>query len=597
MQETWDLSPLFKSDDDLAMKKARKEIEEKHKVFVGKWKQRSDYLQDPLIMKQALDEYENLMRFYGTSGAEGYYFSLREYLDQANPLIKARVNNVDAWSKAIQNEIHFFTLRIAKIPHVEQQKFLKHPQLKKYEHFLERMFTEAEHVLSEPEENLLNLLTTTSYDNWVKMVSTFFSKESRIIFDEEGKENSHTFEALQGLLESSHEPVRSSAARAMNDILNKHSDVVESEMNSILAYKKTVDQIRKFSRPDSSRHLSDDVSSEMVDTLVASVSASFHLSERFYALKAKILGLSKLQYYERNLSYGTLNQKYSYEESVNLVRKVLHRLDTEFGAIFEQFLKEGSIDVYPREGKHGGAYCIHNLMSHPTYIMLNHVGRLQDVKTLAHEVGHGINNELMKKQQHALSFDTPKSTAEVASTFMEDFVFEELERGSNPEQRLALLIFKLNQDVSTVFRQIAFYNFEQELHIEYRNKGYLAKEIIHALFLRHMKAYMGDAVDFSGGGDAWWEYIPHFRDFFYVFSYASGLLISKSLQAKVRKDPSFIIKVKEFLSAGTSDSPRNIFLKMGIDITDKEFWNQGLKEFERLIDETTALAKKLGKIK
>ena len=112
-----------------------------------------------------------------------------------------------------------------------------------------------------------------------------------------------------------------------------------------------------------------------------------------------------------------------------------------------------------------------------------------------------------------------------------------------------------------------------------------------------MAAYMGPAVKQSEGSENWWVYWSHIRNFFYVYSYASGLLISKSLQSSVKKDPNFISKVKEFLSAGSSESPKNIFAKLGIDITDHNFWEQGLKEIESLLNETETLAKKLGKIK
>jgi len=228
--------------------------------------------------------------------------------------------------------------------------------------------------------------------------------------------------------------------------------------------------------------------------------------------------------------------------------------------------------------------------------MLNHNERLNDVLTLSHELGHGINDEFVRKKQPAVYFGTPKATAEVASTFMEDFVLQELEKKADDELKLAIMMAKLNDDITTILRQIACYMFEQELHKEFREKGYLSKEEIGKLFQKHMSAYMGDAVEQSPGSENWWVYWSHIRDFFYNYSYASGLLISKFLQGEVKKNPKFIAKVKEFLSAGMSDSPKSIFMKMGIDISKKEFWDSGLKEIEDLSNETEKLAKKLGKI-
>jgi len=236
-------------------------------------------------------------------------------------------------------------------------------------------------------------------------------------------------------------------------------------------------------------------------------------------------------------------------------------------------------------------------VTQPSYILLNHTGKLHDVLTIAHELGHGINNELIRKKQHALYFGTPTSTAEVASTFLEDFVLEEILIETNEVERLAIMMQKLNDDVSSIFRQVACYRFEQELHSEFKKQGYLSKEDIGKLFQKHMASYMGSSVEQSPGSENWWIYWNHIRYFFYVYSYASGLLISKSLQNSVKREPAFIDRVKEFLSAGLSDSPQNIFSRLGIDIADNQFWNQGLDEIEKLLNETIHLAKKLGKIK
>ncbi len=179
---------------------------------------------------------------------------------------------------------------------------------------------------------------------------------------------------------------------------------------------------------------------------------------------------------------------------------------------------------------------------------------------------------------------------------MEDFVLEEIRKDADDELKLSINVMKLGNDISTIFRQVAFYNFEAELHNNFRAKGYLSKEEIGKLFQKHMSSYMGSAVEQSEGSENWWVYVSHFRYFFYVYSYASGLLISKSLQSEVKNNPKFIFKVKEFLSTGVSDSPKNIFAKLGIDITDKKFWEKGIAEIENLLAETESLAKKLGKI-
>ncbi|PIP73716.1 MAG: hypothetical protein COW88_01005, partial [Candidatus Lloydbacteria bacterium CG22_combo_CG10-13_8_21_14_all_47_15] len=316
----------------------------------------------------------------------------------------------------------------------------------------------------------------------------------------------------------------------------------------------------------------------------------------YYALKAKLLGVPRLAYHERNVPYGSVNKKYSYSDAAHLVHKVFEHLDRSFADIFRRFVESGQVDVYPRKGKSGGAFCAHELLTQPTYILMNYTDELNDVLTLAHESGHGINNELIREKQNALSFDTPLATAEVASTFMEDFVLEHLMKDASDELKLSLMMMKLNDDISTIYRQSALYRFEQEIHAEYREKGYLSKDDIGAMFRKHMEAYMGEAVAQSPGSEHWWVHWSHIRAPFYVYSYASGLLISKAMQARVREDPAFIAQVKQFLSVGLSDSPRNIFANMGIDISGPSFWESGLQEVQALLASTELLAAKLGKL-
>lgn len=593
----WNLTPLYKSDDDPRMEQKRKLVEKASAAFITKWKTRRDYLEDPRVLRKALDEFEAWNRHYGTDGDEGYYFMLRTQQDQNDPALKAKYNKIEEFSRRIYNDIQFFHLQISKIPKRRQQKFLDAAPLRKYRHFLERIFAESRYLLSEPEERIMNLKAQTSYSNWVRMTSAFLAKEERETLAEDGRKGLKNFSEIQSLMSSRTKKVRESAAKAFNGIMSAHVDVAEAELNSILANKKTDDELRNMERPDLGRHISDDIESEVVDSLITTVSGRFSVPRRYYELKARLLIVKKLKYHERNVEYGSIAKHYSFDKSVRLVMKVLRNLDPSFADIFAALLDNGFVDAFPGKGKAGGAFCAHHLISQPTYVLLNHTGKLNDVLTLAHELGHGINNELMKEQQDALNFGSPLSTAEVASTFMEDFVLQELLREADDETRLAVMVNKLNDDISTIFRQVACYRFEQELHQEFRHKGYLSKEEIGIVFRKHMADYMGESVEQSPGSENWWIYWGHIRYFFYVYSYASGLLISKSLQSSVKKDPRFIGGVKDFLSAGQSDSPRNIFMRLGIDITGDAFWNRGLDEVDSLLEETTALARKLGKIK
>ncbi|MEK7595445.1 MAG: M3 family oligoendopeptidase [Patescibacteria group bacterium] len=593
---TWDLSPLSASDDSPELLTKRDRLKKKSYEFINKWKERSDYLQDSQVLIQALDEYEQWNRFFGTDGDEGYYFSLRKSQNQNDPKIKASLNKVTDFSTKILNDIQFFELKLSKIPSAKQQEFLANHTLKKYNHFLERLFVKAKYLLSENEEKVVNLYSTPAISNWVQMLSGFISKEKRKVLTEDGKEEEKTTYEILSLIDSKEKFVRDRAASAFNSILVAQVEVAENELNTVLQVKKISDELRGFERADKARHLSDDIDSEVVDSMLKAVTGRFAISRKYYELKAKLLDLPKLSYHERNVEYGEISKKYPYDAAKAIVAKTFTNLDPEFYAVYNSFLENGNFDVFPQAGKAGGAFCAGRLITQPTYILLNHTDTLHDVLTIAHEVGHGINNELMKKVRHSLDFDTPLSTAEVASTFMEDFVLEEILKEASDTERLSIMMMKLNGDVSSIMRQVACYNFELELHKTYREKGYLAKEQIRQIFQKHMSSYMGDYVLQSEGSENWWVYWKHIRNCFYVYSYASGLLISKALQNCVKKDKAFIAKVKQFLSFGTSSSPKDIFSNLGVAISDKSFWESGLDELELLLLQTESLAKKLKKI-
>ncbi len=594
--QTWNLSLLYAEDTDPQIDLDLAVLEKANQAFAVRWRKRTDYLTQPEVLLQALEEREQLSAHYGTSGKPGYYFDLRSSQDINNPNIRARLNKIEEVGKRNSNAIRFFGLNLGKIPNAQQKAFLEDSLLQKYHVDLAQLFERAKYSLTDPEERIFSLLSEPAYGRWTEMLSGFLAKEERVVLLENGVSATQTFNDLSSLIASQKKEVRDTAAVALNDILANNVDVAENELNAILETKKVSDELRGFERADQSRLVSDNIEAEVVDALVEAVAGQFDIAHRFYALKAKLLGLPRLAYHERGVEYGNLGGEFSYEKSLEVLGKTLSKLDPQFASVLQSFVTNGQIDVYPRLGKRGGAFCAFDRVDLPVYILLNHTNKLRDVTTLAHEVGHGINDELVRLNQPPVYVGTPLSTAEVASTFMEDFVLDELSDASNDDLHLAILMMKLNDDVSTVFRQIAAYRFEQELHPAYVSAGYLSKKEIGEMFQKHMSAYMGAAVEQSPGSENWWVGWHHFRRPFYVYSYASGLLISKSLQRAVKVDPRFITQVKTFLSAGLSDSPKNIFAKLQIDITDSKFWLTGLTEIDQHLAQAEMLAVRLGKI-
>ncbi|MCK9393925.1 M3 family metallopeptidase, partial [bacterium] len=389
IKTSWDLSPLFDGDNDKNIGEERKKVKESTKKFINKWQNRTDYLEDSRLLKEALDDYEYWNKFFGPNCREIYYFNRRSSQDQTNTDVRAKSNQASDSALKIQNEMEFFYLSLGKITPNKQKKYLETKDLKDYHYFLEKIFAQAKYFLSEKEERILNLKSATSYSNWAEMTSTFISKEEKVVLDENGKKVSKSFEEIMTLISSKKKKVRDSAAKGLNEILEKHSDVAEHEINSILQDKKVNDELRGFDRPDAARHISDGIESSVVDVLVEAVRSRYDISARFYKLKAKLLKTPKLAYYERNVAFGKMDKKYDYEEALNLVLKVFKNLDEEFFDILKSFSNNGQIDVFPKKGKRGGAYCAHALLLQPTYILLNYTNELNDVLTIAHEAGHG----------------------------------------------------------------------------------------------------------------------------------------------------------------------------------------------------------------
>ena len=590
-ETSWDLTTIIPKEASL--EKEKQKVFSKSYEFINKWKGREDYLKSPDTLKEALSDYEGWLAFYAGGGNPGYYIGLKHSLDQRNSKIKAALAKIEEQTVKIENDIQFFEYRLSKVPPKQQKIFLKYPTLKRYNHFLKKLFENAKYLLSEKEEKILNFTHKSSYSNWVQMTSSLLSKEQAMVKDEKGKKRKATLPEITSFLNSPNKNVRDTSAKAFNKLLAKNADIAENEMNSILQSKKIIDELRAVPRPDLIRHLEDDIETEVVDTLIKSVADNFWLAHKYYELKSKLLKVKKLKYHERNVEYGKINVMFKYEGTVELIGKVLRTLNPQFSEIFSDMVDNRHIDVYPKLGKTAGAFCAGGLISQPTFILLNHTNRFSDVLTLAHETGHAIHNFLSKKTQTPVNYEISLATAETASTFVEDFIVEELLKTTDPKNKLAIIMHKLNSDISTIFRQTACYKFELELHKNFRERGYLSKSEIGKLFQKNMRAYMGNFVEQSPGSENWWVYWSHIRSFFYVYSYTSGLLISKSLQSMVKENPKNIDKVKKFLSAGSSKSTYEIFEKLGIDITDKNFWLIGIREVENLLEIANNLAQKL----
>lgn len=583
IKKDWNFKLFYKDDKDPQIEKDFKTFEKAVISFEKKHKKDKSYLSDNRKLLKALSDYEKLLAMPEYIKPY-FYFQLRRDVDSDNKMLNAKANEYQQKLNLMGNKILFFVLSIGKIDKKKQKEFLTDKQLSKYKYFLKKIFDDSKYQLSEPEEKIINLYDTPANHMWVDGVSKIIGKQE-VKFKNRKIPISEAF----GLLSS----LKTKDRRGLNNEINKKlievSDFSEAEINAVYTTKKISDELRGFKNPYQSTVKSYENEESVIENLVKTVTDNYYISHRFYKIKAKLLREKKLEYADRAASVGSISKNFSFEQAVFLVEKAYKKLGEKYTKIFQGYLDNGQIDVYPKKGKKGGAYCW-GTYGLPTFILLNQTDNYNSVLTLGHEMGHAIHSEFSHSQSPIYA-DYTMSVAETASTLFENFVFEEIYEGLSKKEKIIALHNRINDNVATVFRQIACFNFEKELHETIRKDGYCAKEDIAKLMNKHMKNYLGPVFNLKDEDGYFFVNWSHLRRFFYVYSYAYGCLISNALYFEYKKDKNFKDKIEQFLKAGGSKSPEDIFADIGIDIRNPKFFENGLRAIEEDIKKLEKLVK------
>jgi oligoendopeptidase F len=573
MKTAWDLRIFYNSKRDPRIKRDFNKLTSAYTAFAKKYQQQKQYLRKEKALLKALQDYEKLSTLGESAPVLLYLFLTRE-LDTEDSEAHALLTKLSTELTTFSNKILFFELELSKLPLVQQRKFLKSKLLAPHRYQLECLFKEGKYFLSEAEEKILNLKSLPSYELWVDGVEKVLNKQV-VSF---GKEQLPLPKAQNMIPNLPTKKRRELHAKTM-ECLKLVSDFAESEINAVVLNKKIGDELRGYKEPYSATIQSYENDEKSVLNLVKVVTDNFSISHRFYRLKAKLHKLSELTYADRSASVGSVKRKFSFKDSAKLFEEVLATLDPLYVNIFKRFLDKGQIDVYPKKGKSRGAYCLGSI-GNPTFVLLNHTDSFNSFTTLAHEMGHAIHTELAKAQPPRYQGYTT-SVAETASTLFEALAFEHLFENLSKREQIIALHDKLSGDISTVFRQIAFFNFELDLHKSIRAEGSLSKEVIARLLNKHMDGYLGPSVKLTDDDGYFFVAVSHFRRFFYVYSYAYGQLISKVMAQRFVADRSYSKQIKEFLTLGNSKSPIDIFKQIGIDTTRPNFFAKGLQSIEQ----------------
>ena len=487
---------------------------------------------------------------------------------------------------AISAHVLFFRLELNRIDDSVLEGKFADPAFARWRPYLRDLRVWRRHQLSDELERFVHDREVTGRSAWSRLFDETIAG-MRVPFDGEQL----TVNAVLNKLSDPDRNVRETAAASIGHAFEERSKLFSLITNTLAKDKEIVDTWRQLPRPGSDRNLSNVVEDEVVDALVSAVVADFpRLSHRYYALKAKWLGLDKLQHWDRNAPLpGDDDRRIGWDEAEATVLSAYGRFDADLGAVGKRFFDNNWIDAALRDGKAGGAFAHPTVPSVHPYILMNFHGRTRDVMTLAHELGHGVHQVLAAEQGYLMS-GTPLTLAETASVFGEMLTFRALlDAETDPARRRLMLAGKVEDMLNTVVRQIAFYRFETLLHDE-RRTGELLPERIGEIWLQVQTESLGPAFEFTPDYSVYWAYVPHFvHSPFYVYAYAFGdCLVNALYDVYQSGHAGFAGKYRDMLRAGGTKVHRDLLAPFGLDASDPAFWRRGLDVIAGFIDELEA---------
>lgn len=526
-------------------------------------------------------------------GRVGSYASLRFAVDTADPANGALLQRVEERATAIHNHLVFFELEWAALPDEQAEALLADDRLEFCRHHLRSARRYRPHLLTEPEEKILSEKAVTGRAAWTRLFSEL---TSAVTVELDGT----TVSLEEGLsrLMSPERGVRRAAAEAVTAGLAPGLRTRAFVFNTLLADKAVDDRLRRYPTWLASMNLANEASDESVEALVEAVRRRFDIPARWYALKARLLGVDRLADYDRMASLASDDEPVGWSEAREIVLDAYGSFSTELADAAGRFFDEAWIDAPVRPGKRPGAFCAYTVPTHHPYLLLNWTSRRRDVLTLAHELGHGIHAYLAR-HQGVFHQSTPLTLAETASVFGETVTFGRLlDATGDPGARLALLAENLEGQIATVFRQVAMNRFEHLVHTTRREEGELSVDRFGDLWTASQSEMLGDAVELTEGYRTWWSYIPHFIGTpGYVYAYAYGQLLALSVyRAYQEQGPGFVPSYLRLLAAGGSMPPEELGALVGVDLADPGFWDGGLAIVEDRLAAAEAAAVAAGRV-
>ena len=579
----WDLSEIYKDIKDPKIKTDLKKIKKSSDNFLNKWKGKikdlnsSDFL---LCIETYQEIFENIHRV-------GTHSNLIFATNMENPEVSRYNSSVSDEFTEIFSSLIFFTLELSKVDDKTINAWMSDNKSNKWKPYLTVLRKRNPYLLDPLVEEILIEKSATGRSAWVRL---FDETSASLRFPFKEKELSEA--EILNLLSDSDPNNRKIAGKSLSNILDKNKRIFSMILNVISRDRYIEDNKRGFKNIVSSRNLDNDVEDEVVDALVNTVDKAMpQLTHRYYKWKAKEFGKSKLDWWDRNAPLPhTSETSIEWDKAKNIVLDSFASFHTEMSDIAGLFFKNGWIDARVRQGKASGAFAHPSVPSLHPYILVNYQGKIRDVMTLAHELGHGVH-QILAAKNGLLMAETPLTLAETASVFGEMLVFRKLLDESPTEQKKQLLAGKIEDMLNTVVRQIGFHQFEVKFH-EARIKSELTPDEISDIWMETQSHAVGPSINLNNDYRVLWGYIPHFvHTPFYVYAYAFGDSLVNALwqSYQVSNKQDFSKKYIQMLSAGGTKSHNELLKPFKLSAYQSSFWDQGVSMITGLMDELEQL--------
>jgi oligoendopeptidase F len=579
---TWNLADLYPAPDspELASDLARADVDAK--AFAAAYAGRLGALPGRALA-DAIAEYQRIEEILGRVMS---YAQLLFSGDSNDPEIGRFSQSMSERVTAISSDLLFFSLELNRLDDAILEQKQADPALAVWRPWLRDLLVFRPHQLSDELEKLLHEKEVTGRSAWSRLFDETVAGMRVPLHGED-----LTVSAALNKLSDRDRAVREAAGHAIGRAFGDNIRLFSLITNTLAKDKEIIDTWRHYPRPGSARNRGNMVEDEVVDALVAAVTADYpRLSHRYYLQKAKWLGLPKLRHWDRNAPLPDDEDRgIPWPEARERVLDAYGAFSPELAEIGGRFFAAPWIDAELRPGKSGGAFAHPTVPSAHPYLLVNYHGRTRDVMTLAHELGHGVHQVLAGAQGYLMS-GTPLTLAETASVFGEMLTFRALlDAETDPKRRRVMLAAKVEDMLNTVVRQIAFYNFETRLHDE-RRAGELVPDRIGEIWLEVQTQSLGPAFDFTPEYKVFWSYVPHFiHSPFYVYAYAFGDCLVNALYSVFQGGhPGFQAKYLDMLRAGGTKRHKELLAPFGLDASDPAFWRRGLDVIAGFIDELEA---------